>query len=71
MSQARADRLRSEGRVHPVDVRAAWLIEGDHGAYVVVADRAGNFHCPCPASSECSHTIAARDELAQQAGAAT
>lgn len=63
--EQKAARLRAQGRVHPVDLVRAHVVQGDHAAYFVVTDREGIEFCTCPASGECSHIIAARDEVPQ------
>lgn len=64
---AKATRLTLEDRVTPVPGRVFEVI-GDHGTYLtaITADAA---ICSCPATSECSHLLAAR-HAAREAGRA-
>lgn len=59
-SEAKADRLISEGRVEiltdePDDVAA--VVRGDNSLYVIRGGR-GGFSCSCPTVARCSHLLA-------------
>ncbi len=58
-TQAKADRLLAAGRVDPIDGELRrFRVDGHTGTYDVIVG--GSFRCcSCPATTDCSHIVAA------------
>lgn len=59
-TQAKAERLHAEGRVHELRGCRAFAVTGDSGVHVVLLREGDADLCSCPALRPCSHAAAAR-----------
>jgi hypothetical protein len=55
----KAARLLEEGKVRILPGAVSVCVEGDTETYTVTVYESGRSWCPCQATSECSHKLAA------------